>query len=64
MESHAGKTTDGFAAIAKEWLETARHPRFDRRYNELVFQPMLELLAYFRANEFKTFITSGAELSS
>ena len=59
MKSHANMTTDEFAAIAKEWLDTARHPRFNRRYDELVFQPMLELLAYLRANEFKTFINSG-----
>lgn len=59
MASHAGMTTDQFAAIAKDWLDAARHPRFQRRYDELVFQPMLELLAYLRANGFKTFITSG-----
>ena len=40
-------------------LATARHPRFNRPYNELVYQPMLELLAYLRANGFKTFIVSG-----
>jgi phosphoglycolate phosphatase-like HAD superfamily hydrolase len=59
MASHAGMTTDEFHAIAKDWLATARHPRFNRRYHELVFQPMLELLAYLRANGFKTYITSG-----
>lgn len=59
MTSHAGMTTDEFHAIAKDWLDTARHPRFDRRYDELVFQPMLELLSYLRANGFKTYITSG-----
>ena len=42
-----------------DWLATARHPRFNRPYNELVYQPMLELLAYLRANGFKTFIVSG-----
>lgn len=59
MASHAGMTTDEFAQVAKSWLDTKKHPRFDRRYRELVFQPMLELLAYLRANQFKTFITSG-----
>lgn len=59
MESHAGMTTDEFSAAAKEWLDTAAHPRFQRRYKELVFQPMLELLTYLRANGFKTYITSG-----
>jgi len=59
MASHAGNTTDEFRQIARDWLATAHHPRFDRRYNELVYQPMLELLDYLRANGFKTFIVSG-----
>ena len=42
-----------------DWLATARHPRFNRPYTDLVYQPMLELLAYLRANQFKTFIVSG-----
>ncbi len=42
-----------------DWLATARHPRFKRPYTELIYQPMLELLAYLRANQFKTFIVSG-----
>ena len=62
MASHAGMTTDAFANIVSDWIESARHPRFDRRYNELVFQPMLELLDYLRANDFKTFIVSGGGL--
>lgn len=57
--THAGMTTDEFAAIAKEWLTTAKHPRFDRPYTECVYQPMLELLAYLRANGFQTYIVSG-----
>jgi haloacid dehalogenase-like hydrolase len=59
MVSHAGMTTDEFAKIVSDWLATARHPRFNRPYTELVYQPMLELLAYLRVNEFKTFIVSG-----
>jgi len=59
MASHAGTTTDEFAETVKEWLETARHPRFERPYNEVVFQPMLELLDYLRANGFRTYIVSG-----
>lgn len=59
MASHAGMTTDEFAAIVRDWLATARHPRFQRPYTELVFQPMLELLAYLRANGFQTWIVSG-----
>jgi haloacid dehalogenase-like hydrolase len=57
--THAGMTTDEFAKIAKDWITTARHPRFNRLYTELIYQPMLELLAYLRANGFKTFIVSG-----
>lgn len=59
MASHAGMTTDEFADVARKWLQTAQHPRFNRLYKELVYQPMLELLEYLRANGFKTFITSG-----
>ena len=59
MASHAGMTNAEFSAIVKDWLATARHPRFKRPYNELVFQPMLELLDYLRANGFQTWITSG-----
>ncbi len=57
--THSGMTTDQFAKIATDWFATARHPRFDRPYTELAYQPMLELLAYLRANDFKTFIVSG-----
>ncbi len=57
--THAGMTVDEFQTIVTDWLEKARHPRFDRPYTELVYQPMLELLAYLRANGFKTFIVSG-----
>ncbi len=57
--SHSGMTTDSFSKSVLDWLETARHPRFNRPYNSLVYQPMLELLAYLRANGFKTFIVSG-----
>jgi len=57
--SSAGMTTEEFAKIVREWLSRARHPKFDRPYTDLVYQPMLELLAYLRANGFKTFIVSG-----
>jgi len=56
---HAGLTTEEFAALVENWLKSARHPRFDRPYTDLVYQPMLELLAYLRANGFKTFVVSG-----
>ncbi len=59
MATHAGMTANEFEAIVVRWLGTARHPRFNRPYTELVYQPMLELLAYLRANGFRTFIVSG-----
>lgn len=59
MATHAGMTTEEFAKIVTDWLATARHPRFNRPYTELIYQPMLELLAYLRANGFKTFVVSG-----
>ena len=52
-------TSDEFTRIVDEWLATAKHPRFSKPYTELVYQPMLELLTYMRANGFKTFIVSG-----
>jgi phosphoglycolate phosphatase-like HAD superfamily hydrolase len=57
--THTGMTTDEFSGAVLHWTETARHPRFNRPYTELVYQPMLELLAYLRANGFKTFVVSG-----
>ena len=57
--THAGMTVEDFTKTVVNWTETARHPRFNRLYTELGFQPMLELLAYLRANNFKTFIVSG-----
>ena len=59
MVTHAGMTTSEFAKIVTDWLATARDPRFKRPHTELVYQPMLEVLAYLRANGFKTFIVSG-----
>jgi phosphoserine phosphatase len=59
MATHTGMTTDEFSRSVSEWLATAKHARFQRSYTELVYQPMLELLAYLRANGFKTFIVSG-----
>jgi phosphoglycolate phosphatase-like HAD superfamily hydrolase len=57
--THSGMTTDEFTRIVTDWIATARHPRFKRPYTELVYQPMVELLAYLRANGFKPFIVSG-----
>jgi phosphoserine phosphatase len=57
--THAGMTTDEFRATVREWIATARHPTKGKPYTQLVYQPMLELLAYLRANGFKTYIVSG-----
>lgn len=59
MATHAGLTTDEFAAVVRDWINTARHPTTGRPYTEMVYQPMLELLAYMREHGFKTFIVSG-----
>jgi hypothetical protein len=59
MASHAGMTTGEFDQIVRDWLATARHPKTGRPYTEMVYQPMLELLGYLRANGFKTYIASG-----
>ncbi len=59
MASHAGNTTEEFEQIVTKWIDTAKHPQFKRPYTDCVFQPMLELLSYLRANGFKTFIVSG-----
>jgi hypothetical protein len=57
--THTGMSTDDFAKAVLDWAKNAEHPRFKRPYTELVYQPMLELLAYLRGNGFKTFVVSG-----
>jgi phosphoserine phosphatase len=59
MVTHAGTTTEEFGRMVSEWLDRARHPTTGRRYTEMVYQPMLELLAYLQEKEFKTYIISG-----
>ena len=59
MATHTGMTTTEFEQIVKDWLATAKHPKFKVPFIECVYQPMIELLAYLRANGFKTFIVSG-----
>jgi phosphoserine phosphatase len=59
MASHAGMTTDEFGQTVKDWFAKAKHPTTNKPYTEMVYQPMLELLTYLRANDFKTFIVSG-----
>ncbi|WP_166366938.1 HAD family hydrolase [Pseudomonas akapageensis] len=60
--TNTGMTTEAFTANAEAWLAKARHPKTDKPYTEMVFQPMLELLDYLRANGFKTYIVSGGEV--
>jgi phosphoserine phosphatase len=57
--THAGMTTDEFSKTVSDWVASAKHVTFDRLYTRMVYQPMLELLAYLRANGFKTYIVSG-----
>jgi hypothetical protein len=59
MVTHAGMTTAEFEKIVKDWIATAKHPKTKHLFTEMVYQPMLELLAYLRENGFKTFIVSG-----
>ena len=58
--THAGMTVEEYGAASAEWLASARHPRFDRLYTDLVYQPMLEVMAYLRQNGFRTYIVSGS----
>ncbi len=60
--ANSGMSVDDYDKTIREWLATARHPKFDRPYTELVYQPQLELLRYLRANGFKTFIVSGGTI--
>jgi phosphoglycolate phosphatase-like HAD superfamily hydrolase len=57
--THTGMTIDEFASTVREWMATARHPTSKKPYNEMTFQPMIDVLTYLRANGFKTFIVSG-----
>jgi len=57
--THAGMTSEEFGAIVAEWIAKARHPKTGKLYTEMTYRPMLELLDYLRANDFKTFIVSG-----
>ena len=59
ISTHAGNTTEEFEDIVKKWFSSSKHPRFNRPYTDLVYQPMLELLSYLQTNNFKVFIVSG-----
>ena len=57
--THGGMSTEDFQELVKQWLATAKAPRFDRPYTDLVYQPMLEVMQYFRANGYRTYIVTG-----
>ena len=57
--THAGMTTDQFSKTVTDWLATAKNPKTGKRYADMIYQPMVELLAYLRENGYKTFIVSG-----
>jgi phosphoserine phosphatase len=59
MATHTGMTTEEFDKVVRDWIAIARHPTTGKLYTDMVYQPMLELLAYLRANGFKTYIVSG-----
>lgn len=59
MATHAGMTTDDFQKSVKDWMATAKHPKFDQPFNKMIYTPMVELLEYLRTNGYKTFIVSG-----
>ena len=59
MATHTGMTADEFAQSVKDWIATAKHPETGRRFLDMTYQPMLEVLDYLRANGFKNFIVSG-----
>lgn len=59
MTTHAGMSTDDFEEEVVNWMATAKHPKTEQPYNQMIFQPMLELLEFLRANSFKTYIVSG-----
>ena len=63
MATHAGMAAEEYEKIAATWLKSKKNDRFDRLYSELIYQPMIELLDYLRANEFKTFIVSGGGIA-
>lgn len=60
--THTNMTTQAFSDEVKQWVRTARHPRFDQPYTRMIYAPMVELLDYLRGNGFKTYIVSGGEV--
>jgi hypothetical protein len=59
MATHAGMTTVEFEQIVKDWIATAKHPKTGKLFTEMVYQPMVEVLAYLQANGFRTFVSGG-----
>ena len=60
--ANSGMTTEAYGKTIRDWMTSARHPKFQRPYTDLVYVPMRELLGYLRANGFKTFIVSGGSI--
>ena len=59
LATHTGMTAEAFQSIVKDWMATAKHPRFDKLYSQMVYQPMLEVMRYLRDNGYKTYIVTG-----
>ena len=59
LATHTGMTTEAFQSIVKDWIAMAKHPRFDKPYSQMVYQPMLEVMRYLRDNSYKTYIVTG-----
>jgi len=59
MATHTGMTAEAFGPIVKTWMATAKHPRFDKLYSQMVYQPMIEVMKYLRDNGYKTYIVTG-----
>jgi phosphoserine phosphatase len=62
MATHAGMTTEKFEQIVRDWIATAKHPKTGKLFADMVYQPMIELLAYLLTNGFRTFIVSGGDI--
>lgn len=64
LATHTGMTVDAFQKIVSDWMATAKHPRFNCRYSQMVYQPMLDVMRYLRANGYRTYIVTGAGRTS
>jgi hypothetical protein len=60
LATHTGMSVDGFQNIVSDWMATAKHPHFNRRYTQMVYQPMLDVMRHLRANGYRTYIVTGS----